>query len=247
MATAALKELHDRLLAERPEGDPHDKANCAVCAMHSDNEGAAGGHPGGDMTTFTQEQLDEAIASATAPLAARVAELEGMSKVAEIDAAINDARKPLEEELTTTKASLDAKVVEAQTERDRAEGILAWLEGEATSATEAAARAEKQAARVAEAKEAFAFEDEYVAANSERWADISDEEWAATLESWRTIAAKVPATAGADTGSPPAATGLAAGAGRETASARPGMSAIREVMALRSEGVDPRTLSSLNR
>lgn len=202
-----LKELHDRLLASKPEGATHDVDSCPLCAMEQ-----TATDPGGSMPeTFTQEEVNELIANAmseaTATLQQRVAELEAQAQETEVGRAVAEAVADKD----ATISELQAKLDEATAARTAVETKLAETEAFWAEAIDAHVQSEELAARkderASQAKEAGVFDEKYIEENADRFAAMSDEDWASRLDEWKVVAAAiqpVPAT------TKPAATALQA-------------------------------------
>lgn len=235
-----LKTLHDRLLAEKPEGVTHDEASCPLCAMEETTTPVI--PEGGSMSEFTQEQVDaaiaDAVAKATAPLQTRLAELEAAAQETEVGKAVSEATAPLNEQIAELQQKLDAEVMARTTaEEAKAEVETFWSEAIAAkvAADEADARKDDRLAKLKEVapEGAHAYLDE----NADRFAAMSDEDFEARIEEYRTITAK------AEPGSEiPQATALtAAREGAGVAGTKPG-SMLSELPTLRRSLTDPRTL-----
>lgn len=236
--TNELRVIHDRLLEVIPDGAEHDEANCALCAKETVDEDHR--TSGGVMPeTFTQEELDAAVTAASVSLQQRLAELEAQVQETEVGRAVAEALGAKETEITELQSQLDA----AEAARTTAESKLTeteqyWTDAIAAheAAVELAARAEE---RTAKAKEIGVFSDEYVTKNAERFAAMTDEDFAARIEEWQLIASKRE-TAGftASTTSIPAKTALVA----SRADAPKTGSALSRLAEMKARHVDPRTL-----
>lgn len=183
MGVNALRALHDRLLAERPEGAVHDEDACPLCGSDDDTEG-------GWMATFSEEELqaavDAAVNEATAPLKSRIAELETQQQRGEVDAATAE----LKDKIAELESKLDAAVLEASQAKEEKENLQkAWDDEKAAEAAakELAARREERLEKV---REVASFPDEYLEANADRFAAMDEEEFLARIEEWKTLTAK---------------------------------------------------------
>ena len=231
----SLKVLHDQLLATKPEDAKHDEATCPLCAMESTADHDT--NPGVHMPeSFTQADLDAAVAAATADLQQRLNELGAQMRDTEVGRAVAEAVAAKETEVSELQDKLDA----AEAARTAAEAQLAETEKYWTDAIAAAQEqaevAARREARVAEAKAAAVLSEAYVDENADRFAAMSDEDFAARLEEWRTIAS---ATNSGKTGEIPARTALSAA---RTDDGQP-TSALAYIGELRRARVDPRTLA----
>lgn len=230
-----LKVLHDQLLASKPEGAEHDEATCPLCAMETDESHDT--NPGGSMPeSFTQDDLDAAIAAATADLQKRLDELGAQVRDTEVGRAVAEAVAAKETEVSELQAQLDA----AEAARTAAENKLNETEefwaAAIAAQEEAATVAARREQRVAEAKEASVLSDEYVEQNADRFAAMSDDDFGARLEEWRAIAAAAGTT---KTPGIPAKTALVAARATDEQPA----SALAFIGDLRRARVDPRTLT----
>ena len=231
----ALKVLHDRLLEQMPEGAEHDEDTCPVCAVEAVEDHDT--TPGGSMPeTFTQEELDAALAAATDPLQQRLAELEAQVQQTEVGKAVADAVAAKDAEVAELQSQLDA--VEAA--RTAAENKLTEVEQywvDAIAAQEAAAElAARKEQRTTQAREAGVFSEEYIAENADRFASMTDEDFSARLDEWRLIASQPRRTSDI-----PARTALVAARADEPVTG----SALSVISEMRAKRVDPRTLGGV--
>jgi hypothetical protein len=234
-----LKALHDRMMAEKPEGVPHP-ADCPLCAMGEINHNEI--PEGGSMSEFTKEQVDaavaEAVEAATASLKTKLAELESAAQETEVGKAVAEATGPLNDQIADLQAKLDAEVLARTTAEEAKTEVEEFWTKAIADKEEADAVAARKDERLTKLKEvapegAHAYLDE----NADRFAAMSDEDFDARIEEYRTITAK------ADPGSEiPTTTALtAAREGASGAGTQPG-SMLSELGSLRSSLTDPRTL-----
>lgn len=229
--TTGLKALHDRLMAHRPDGADHDEENCSFCREGVTDSTTTGGPM---PETFTQGDIDAAVTAATDSLQKRLSELESQAQETEVGRAVAEATATKDTEISTLQQQLDT----ATAERTAVESKLTETETfwtDAITAQQAAVElAQRREKRMAEAKAAGVFDEDYLTKNADRFAAMSDDDFAARLDEWRLIAAK----SGSGT-SQPVQTALVASATNETPS-QSGLSLIPE---MRLSGVDPRTLT----
>lgn len=184
--------------------------------------------------TFTQGDIDAAVTAATDSLQKRLSELESQAQETEVGRAVAEATATKDTEISTLQQQLDT----ATAERTAVESKLTETETfwtDAITAQQAAVElAQRREKRMAEAKAAGVFDEDYLTKNADRFAAMSDDDFAARLDEWRLIAAK----SGSGT-SQPVQTALVASATNETPS-QSGLSLIPE---MRLSGVDPRTLT----
>jgi len=234
---AAAKQLHDELLQQMPEGAAHDAAVCPLCKEIDGGDVALEG--GVQVSTFSKEELEAAVAEAVEPLNAKITELSATHEQAEIEAKIEEAKTPLQDEITELQAKLDAQVLEteaAKTEHTELVSLLETSEADRVAAEELASRRDE---RVALVKEVASFPEEHITANADRWASMDQAMFEAALEDWKLIGAKAPETK-VDP-KVPAETAMLGG-GEKKAPADEGFAAVREVMNMSIRGFDPRTV-----
>lgn len=232
---SSLKEQHDKLLAEMPEGATHEEANCSFCS----NQVIEDNPEGGDMKTYTEDEFTTAVQEAVAPIQAAAD-----AKVAEIQAKLDELTAQSEQ------SEVDARIAEVQAKLDVAEAKAAAAEktlADTISYLESAVEAEAEAARLetvkSERREAIkavaAFSDEYVDANIDRWVALSDEAFEATLEDLRAVAVATPKVE---------SEGASEEVAIETAmenvrTERPSVSTAADVFSARNRGIDVRELN----
>lgn len=181
-----------------------------------------------------QALVTAAVAEATKDLSAELESLKSSLTASESDAKIAQIQADADEKVADLQAQLDAKVIEAQASKTAHDELVAYLEGEATRVeTEAAAEARKEE-RVKAVSEAASFPEEYVTANTDRWAAMDDEAFELLLADYKSVSAK----SGGDTTTVPT-TALTATRDATTSGAAP---AARALIGLRREGVDPRQI-----
>jgi hypothetical protein len=224
-----LKMLHDQLLATKPEGEDHD---CPLCAMESVSHDSTGGFM---PETFTQADLDAAIAASNASLQQRLAELVAQVQESEVGKAVAAVTAEKDTEISKLQEQLDAaEAARTAAEAKHAEVEQFWSEAIAEH-EEAAELAARRAERVETAKKAGVLSEDYIEKNADRFAAMSAEDFNARIDEWRLIASQ---TRGNSTAPIPSSTALVA-ARQEDASTG---SQLGLITALRSKGVDPRTL-----
>lgn len=189
--------------------------------------------------SFTQDDVDAAVADATADLSKRLRELEGQVQETEVGKAVIAAVAPK-----------DASIIELQTKLDAAEAARTAAESKLTETetfwTEAIADHEKAAAfvlrreaRVTAATEAGVFSEKYIADNADRFAAMDDTDFEDRLEEWRLIAAVDTKT---DKTKIPAATALHASRTEESSTDL----ALKFIGELKTQGHDPRLVGGMS-
>jgi hypothetical protein len=228
-----LKVLHDQLLASKPEEAAHDEATCPLCAMET--VATHDTNPGGSMPeTFSQEDVEAAVAAATTDLQKRLEELGAQVRDTEVGRAVADALATKDTEVSELQAQLDA----AEAARTAAENKLTEVEqfwaDAITAHEEEATFAARREQRVTEATEAGVFSDDYIGENADRFAAMSDEDFKARLDEWKVIASK----AGASVTAIPSKTALTASRVEDNQPA----TALAYIGEMRRSRIDPRTL-----
>jgi len=199
-----VRELHDELLAIQPEGTSHDADACEFCtpALPSTADDSSGGGDMSDPKTYSQDELDAAIASAVqdavGPVASELADLRASQEAAEVDARIAEVRAELSGKIETLEGELEAAQSQATEAAQARDDVVAWLEAEKETAEQAALRAQRRDERLAAVKEVASFTDEELEARADRWADMADEDFAALVEDLKVVA--VPAGDGSGDG-----------------------------------------------
>lgn len=187
--------------------------------------------------TFTQEQVDAAIAAAIAPLQDRVGELQKAAQETEVGKAVSEASAALQEQIDALQAQLDEATVRATAaEQAKTEVETFWAEA-IKAETEKAEREGRKAERIEKAKAAGVLTEDYITANADRFAEWTDDEFAARLDEWSQVASLAK---GDGSGEIPGSTGFQAA--REIASAASTGSNLTLVRELRQGRNDPRSL-----
>jgi chromosome segregation ATPase len=226
-----LKAAHDVLLAEKPEGEIHE--TCSLCGEQEVIDPAQGG----EMSTFTQEDIDRAIAEVTAPLNKQIEDLKTLQQESENAKSLADLKLQMEAaaaesdaKIKEVQAQLDAAVLEAEGQKTAHADLLSFLEDEQKKVEANAALEEVKAARLELIKTVATFPEEYLTANADRFAAMSPEDFDAAVADWKTVTATKQET--------PVPGQTAIVAGRTPASDE--SSLMREVMQMSLTGIDPR-------
>lgn len=182
-----LRALHDRLLEQMPDGAEHNKSDCSLCAVTAAETNCI---QGGVMPEqFTQSDLDAAVAAATNPLQQRLAELEAQAQDTEVGRAVTAAVAEKDTQISDLQGQLDtATAARTAAEHKLTETEQYWVDAIAAH-EEALAVAARKEQRVSQAADIGVFNDEYIATNADRFAAMSDEDFAARIEEWKLIAA----------------------------------------------------------
>lgn len=229
-----LRKAHDELLKNKPETAVHDETDCIFCNEDYSSE------EGGDMKTFTEEELNAAVAAAVAPIQA---ELE-TAKEAQADKDVDDRVSEVKAEADQAVADIQGQLDEAMVQKGAAEKALedtkAYLESVRADEEAAAAHAAALESRKAAVAELALFGDEYVETNIERWAALADEDFDALMADWKTVAES--AKSNSSEGAEEESSDTAMNSTRDTASSRNTSDDFNDVLGARSAGVDIHTI-----
>lgn len=179
------QQFHDALVEQMPEGATHDRETCEFCAATS-----SASAEGGNVTTFTAEEVEEAVATATAALEARIAAMETAATASEIEAKIEAAKADSAAEVAEVRAQLDTAVLAAEKAERELEATIAYLNETAAAETAAAEAAARKDERIAKVREAANFPEEYLVANADRYAAMSDEDFEDRVAEWASLSPK---------------------------------------------------------
>jgi hypothetical protein len=231
MTVSTRKQLHDHLLANKPEGVEHE--TCELCHV-SENTPEGGAE---NMQTYTAEEVQAAVDAAVATLVAQVAELEGAIKTSEVAAAVEAVKAEAEAKILELQDALDVAVLEKQAAIDELAGFKADLEALEAARVEAEAVAAREEARLEQVRSTVNFTEEYLEANKARFAAMSDEDFETRLAEWAALSPKKESTS---EGSAIPKTALTAQ--RESESSTTDKSLVRELMHASLLGDDIKTL-----
>lgn len=237
-----LKAEHDRLLATKPEGLEHDAIECQFCEAEVATETeATTTAKGGDMSTYTEDELQAAIAAAVAPVREELDSFKASQEAEEVEARIAAAKAEAEEARVEAETKLDTVTLERDEAVQAKADLEAYLAEEARKVEEAAELAARRDERVAQVKEVASFSDEHVEASADRWTAMDDDAFAGLLEDWKAVKASKEEGGSTET-KIPAGTAMTATRDEGGAGAVDAAAVRREVMGLRSQGIDTRTL-----
>lgn len=228
MSTAmnsSLKSVHDRLMAEKPEDAVHDSDGCPLCAMDE------GGQAGDEMTYSDEElasRVEAAVEAAKKPLEDRIAELETEVQTTEVEQAKAALRASFEPQIAELQTRLDEAVLEAANAATQRDAIVTWLEAESVAAEERETMVARRQDRLSKIREVANFPEGYLEANIDRFAAMSDEDFAAACDSWSQLSAVKPDTI-------PEKTALHAARDGATTIPSSSSSAVKELFAMRRE------------
>ncbi len=212
------------LLEVRPAGASHP-ADCALCAIKEDT-----------VTTFTQDQLDAAVAQAVEAATADLKTRLGQYEAGEQEAAIATAVEAATAESATQIADLTAKLEEAATARAAAEAEIARRDEEAATKAAQDALTARRDERTSAVKELKVFTDAEIDTFAEGWAALEDAAWEGKLAELTVLKDRVKGEPAAPPPPPTGPTGALTAA--EDTGGSDEVSPARKVLNLRGAGVD---------
>lgn len=189
--------------------------------------------------TYSQEELDAAVAEALAPLQKSFEELKASQEQTDVETRIANERAELEKRIGEIQAELDSAVLKAAEAQKAHDELVAFLEAEEVAKEQAAELARRTEERLAVVREVASFPEEYIEANSIRWVALSNEDFDALVNDWKEIAAKKETSSEKEDDKVPSETALQTN--REAASDK-SRSALREVFEMTIQGADFSTL-----
>ena len=184
-----LRKQHDEYIANKPEGmsddefaqiiDEHKSSDCPFC-----NENAHIEQPteGGDMETFTKDELDAAVAAAVAPVQTELESLKEAAAESEVDSRVAEAKAEAAAAIEDLQGKLDAAVLEAENAKKELEDVHAFLATEAERAELAELAVAIREDRKARIQEVANFPADYLEGNLDRWCAKDEAEFDAWLE-----------------------------------------------------------------
>lgn len=211
--TQDVKERHDALLACKPVEASHNASTCPLCeeGFGAPESSHVNDSPErGDMSKYTEEQLQAAIAEATAPLQAQLDEIRTSQEQASIDARFAEQTEAFETEKAELQRQLDEANAAAEASKQACEEIVAFLAAE-QERIDAEAAFEARKAEVAEVI-GERFSKEYVEQNLDRWAGLAAEEFDSMVADWDAAAKAAAESAKANNSKTPPATAMTASA-----------------------------------
>lgn len=209
----------------------------------SSDDSASVSHPrGGDMDkTYTEDELQAAVAAAVKPLQAQFDELKAQADADAVATKITDLETAHAEAIAQLQQKLDEAIIGETAAKAESDKFVAWLKGEKEAAEEAAIREARTDERISKVKEVANFSDEFVAENTERWVAMADEDFDAVVEGYKAaIAAAGKASPKKEEKKVDLSTAMSGE--RSTASATDSMDSVRNVLNMRRQGIDPRTV-----
>lgn len=179
-----VRMIHDLLLDKKPSKASHDASRCPLCVASDDGSEShtTDDTLGGDVSTITQDDIDKAVAEATADLRAQLEEMKQEQGLAEFETRLSEMTEAHEAKVAELQAEIDTAKASAEAAQAQYSELTTLIE-EAQAAEEAAAAL---TVRTEEIKEAVAslFSEEHVAANIDRWAALEPEAFESALADW---------------------------------------------------------------
>ena len=191
-----LLEEHKRVLATKPVDisddeyasllEDHAKSNCPLCTKNVTDLNDPDER--GDMEkNYTKADIDEAVAAAVAPLKDELDSIKNSAESAAQEAKLEEVKAEADEKVTAAQAEVDTATLEATNAKTELANVIAWLESEKAAAEQASLLESRKEARIAQVKEAAAFEDDYIAKRIDAWVAMDDEAFDSYLEDWKAI------------------------------------------------------------
>lgn len=205
-----MAQLHDELLAQKPEGARHDADVCPFCADKAGQLSASvpsGHEPSGapetemlptseggtnpimadnaneTLSRETHEALiAKAVSDATATLDASLAKK--TEEASELAAKVEKLEAD-NASLKTDNDRLNSELDTAQVALKAATDEVASLKEENAQKDEAARKEKVSVERAKQVANLGLFPQEYVDEKASRWAEFSDEDWAERIEEWQ--------------------------------------------------------------
>ena len=195
-----------------------------------------------DMKTYTEDEVkdlvEQAVAEATILLNDKIATLESSVQedvVVESTDSSAEEINVLNDTIKELHAKLDAAVLDAETQRQERECLIAFLEAEKAEIDRREEIAKLREERLAKVAEIATFPEEYLVANADRWAAMTEEDFAATVADYAVVGKK---RTSVEETSIPSQTALVAA--KEVATK--GGSALNDIFGMRLQGIDARTV-----
>ena len=139
--------------------------------------------------TYTEDDLKAAVAEALAPVQAELDQLRLKDKASETDAAIEQVKAEYTSTIEDLQRQLDEEAIKAESARNELANVVSYLEAEVNADAERAEFEARRAARIEAVNEVAEFPEDRLEASADRWAKMSDEEFASLLEDFAAAAA----------------------------------------------------------
>lgn len=192
-----VQALHNLLLSNKPSEASHDASLCPICVESADGNDSHNDavHGGGDVSTYTQDELEAQISAAVASVQTQLDELLASQEQAAIEAKFAETTEAHESEVAEIQGKLDQAMADVEAANAAHEELVSFLESTQAEIDEKAAldtRRDEVASLVEDT-----FSKEYVEENIDRWASLEAEAFEAMLTDWKAAAAKTPESANA--------------------------------------------------
>jgi chromosome segregation ATPase len=197
-------ELHDEALKLMPDGASHEESECTICVEKAAL--AEGGN--NDEQSSSTEEAEEGIMSGTNTdtLSQETHDALLRTRVADATAALTADNEALTEQVGSLiserdeaagkVSALEGEVARLNNELDTAQVELASASEKVTELESDIARRDEEAQlrevaqeRAKQVRNLKLFADEAIDEKAERWAALSEEDWADRLEEWKGIQA----------------------------------------------------------
>lgn len=191
---SSVEKMHDLLLQHKPSEAFHDVSTCPYCVASVDgaeshNKDTPSG--GGDMSTYTQDELQAAIADAMGPVQQELTDLKASQEQAAIEAQLNELAETHDAEKADLQTQLDQAKTEVEASKKTLDELVAYLDEEAaTVKAEAALDARRTEVQLIVAE--FFTDEEYIEKNLDRWASMDVEAFEDVTEDWKVAQAAKP-------------------------------------------------------
>lgn len=183
-----VEALHDLLLSSRPSGASHDVSLCPICAESTDGNDSHTDavHGGGDVSTYTQDELEAQVSAAVTPIQVKLDELLASQEQAAIEAKLAEVTKTHESEVAEIQGKLDQAMADVEAGKTLHEGLVSFLETE-QARIDAESTLKIRREEVASLVEGM-FSKEYVEKNLDRWASMEADTFEDTVGDWKAAA-----------------------------------------------------------
>jgi len=181
----SVRALHDLLLSNKPSEASHDASFCPICVESADGNDSHNDtfHGGGDVSTYTQDELEAQISAAVTPIQAQLDALLASQEQAVIDARISEMAETHKSEVAEIQEKLDKAMADVEAAKAAREELVSFLESEQAE-IDAKVALDTRSKAVASKVEGM-FSKEYVESNLERWASLDEEAFEAMLADWK--------------------------------------------------------------
>lgn len=183
----SVRALHDLLMSSKPSEASHDASLCPICVASADGNDSHNDtfHGGGDVSTYTQDELETQISAAVTPIQAKLDELLASQEQAAIDARTAEMTETHKSEVAEVQEKLDKAMADVEAAKAAREELVSFLESEQAE-IDAKAAFDTRREEVASLVEGT-FSKEYVDSNIDRWAALEEDAFEAMLADCKAI------------------------------------------------------------